>query len=144
MKPLKSKTESCTCLISNRGIKPFRNTQWRGMTNNLKDAVVSVVDQTVRTKSISDAIQAVHVAFTFIGIPMSCTWIEVAGFQHWFQPWRTHILLSPHSHNWTQLLMQIESPKKSTKKICVISETASTNKSGGTDTNHVKMETKNN
>lgn len=65
------------------------------MTNSfatyLNKAMISVMNQTVGAKGVPRTVQAEHVAFTLIGISMKTTWIEIAGPQHWFQPWRTHV-----------------------------------------------------
>ena len=78
-----------------------------GWEGNLKDMMIFVVDQTIRAESIANAIQAIQVAFVFIGISMNFAWNEVVGSQQWFQPWRTHThIILPHSNNWTHLFIQ--------------------------------------
>lgn len=51
---------------------------------NLNNTVIFVIDQTVRTESISHTVQTEHVAFAFIRISMNYAGDEVAGPQHWF------------------------------------------------------------
>lgn len=85
--------------------------------NDLNNAMVFMMNQTVRAKSIGRAVQAIHIALTFIGIPMNWAGYEVICSQHGLQPWWTLFIITiiiisysySHSHsnyNWTHLLFK--------------------------------------
>ena len=51
-------------------------------STNLNNTVVSVINKTIRTESISHTIQAEHITFTLIEFTMNCTGNEIACSKH--------------------------------------------------------------
>ena len=65
------------------------------------------MNETIRTKGVSHAIQTEHITLTLVRITMAWAGNKVISFKHWFQPWRSYVTLIKVSY-WTHLNQRIQ------------------------------------